>query len=364
MRWNSASGKKGEFRNSAAFAEKTRHSIFIQDGESADNPKESTLHGLGVAFGGSAMRGKMGRFARFGRIGWLLLLIPPFLAGCSSVGSPFGSLSPRYPMTETAKDLREAARGPLPLPRELDKGVLATYIVEPGDVLLVQAGDFDSPVRFPGDQPVLPDGTIHLGRYGRIVVAGKDVDEIQAMVRATVLPHLQGKDPGPTTVRLVTRVSKVYYVLGEVNSPGAYQLAGREAVLDGLMAAGGLTDRASRCNIILSRPSHPDGCRVVIPVCYNDIVQLGDTTTNYQLAPGDRIFVASKTLCEQIFGSRRCDTCCGAHIPCAIGGCGAPGPGRLAALGMPVPIRPLAAPIPVPAPEPQQPPAASLGILP
>jgi protein involved in polysaccharide export with SLBB domain len=279
-------------------------------------------------------------------------------------GQPVWFAVPTVPDDRGRQGSARGARGPLPLPRELDKGVLATYIVEPGDVLLVQAGDFDSPVRFPGDQPVLPDGTIHLGRYGRLVVAGKDVDEIQAMVRAAVLPHLQDKDPGPITVRLVTRVSKVYYVLGEVNSPGAYQLAGREAVLDGLMAAGGLTDRASRCNIILSRPSYPDGCRVVLPICYNDIVQLGDTTTNYQLAPGDRIFVASKTLCEQIFGSRRCDTCCGSHIPCAIGGCGAPGPGRVAALGMPVPIRPLQAPVPVPAPEPQPPPAASLGILP
>jgi protein involved in polysaccharide export with SLBB domain len=255
-------------------------------------------------------------------------------------------------------DLREAARGPLPLPRELDKGVLTNYTVEPGDVLLVQSADLDSPVRFPGDQPVLADGTIHLGRYGRAQVAGKDVDEIQALVRAAVMPQLQGKDSGPITVRLVTRVSKVYYVLGEVNSPGAYQLAGRETVLDGIVAAGGLTDRASRCNIILSRPTPPDSCRVVLPICYEQIVQLGDTTTNYQLAPGDRIFVSSKTLCEQL-GSRRCDTCCGPQTACPIG-CGAVPP--VVALGMPVPLRPLNPPAPAQPQLPQGEPGQSASV--
>src|SRR5207244_3519626 len=83
-----------------------------------------------------------------------------------------------------------------------------------------------------------------------------------------------------------TRVSKVYYVLGEVNAPGSFTLSGRETVLDGILAAGGLNERASRRNIILSRPTHPDSCRVVLPICYYEIVQLGDTSTNYQLAPG------------------------------------------------------------------------------
>jgi hypothetical protein len=32
----------------------------------------------------------------------------------------------------------------------------------------------------------------------------------------------------------------------------------------------------------------------VLPVCFKEIVQLGDTTTNYQLAPGDRVFIPAK----------------------------------------------------------------------
>src|SRR5262249_29143624 len=155
-----------------------------------------------------------------------------------------------------------------------------------------------------GDQPVMPDGTINLGRYGLLQVAGRTVEQIETALRAVVEAQAKdGKDKeiGPITVRVVTRVSKVYYVLGEVNAPRSLTLNGRETVLDGILAAGGLTDRASRRNLILSRPTRPDGCRIVLPICYREIVQLGDTSTNYQLLPGDRIYVATRGFCEDSF---------------------------------------------------------------
>src|SRR5262249_4927085 len=151
----------------------------------------------------------------------------------------------------------------------------------PGDVLLVQPVDLDSPVRLPSDQTVLPDGKIDLGRYGRLPVGGKTVEQIEEDVQAAV--KAKTPEAGLINVRLVGRASKVYYVLGQVNAPGSFPLQGRETVLDGIVAAGGLNIRASRANIILSRPTAPEGCRVVLPVCYRQIVQLGDTTTNYQL---------------------------------------------------------------------------------
>jgi polysaccharide biosynthesis/export protein len=160
---------------------------------------------------------------------------------------------------------------------------------------------------------VMPDGTISLGRFGQLQVAGKTVEEIGAAVRAFVeaqAKEAKDKEIGPIVVRVVTRVSKVFYVLGEVNAPGSFTLNGRETVLDGILAAGGLTDKASRRNIILTRPTRPDGCRVVLPICYREIVQVGDTSTNYQLLPGDRIFVASRTVWEEMFHKKEeCAPC-------------------------------------------------------
>jgi protein involved in polysaccharide export with SLBB domain len=240
------------------------------------------------------------------------------LAGCSSSGSSTLSLFPQgHLLIPEARTLTSAYPDTLPLPRELDKRVALAYVVEPGDVLLVQPVNLESPVRLPGDQPVLPDGTINLGRYGRILVAGKTVDQIESEVRALIEP--QTKDSGPITVRLVTRQSKVYYVLGEVNSPGAFPLSGRETVLDAITTAGGLNSRSSRHDIILSRPTKPDGCRMVFPICYNEIVQLGDTSTNYQIAAGDRIYVPTKCLFEDMLSTSKkkvCPPCGRPQSPC------------------------------------------------
>jgi len=104
----------------------------------------------------------------------------------------------------------------------------------------------------------------------------------------------------------------VFYVLGEVNSPGAYPISGRETVLDAILAAGGVTDAADLGGITFTRPSPPNECRVVLPVCYREIVQLGDTATNYQVGPGDRIYVPSMSFSCR---SRRFST--GVPVPSA-----------------------------------------------
>jgi protein involved in polysaccharide export with SLBB domain len=239
------------------------------------------------------------------------------LTGCSLTPGKSLTLFPEgHLLLDSAQEMRQAAPAPLPLPRELDKHLLPAYVVEPGDVLLVQPANLESPVRFPADQPVLLDGTINLGRYGHVVVAGKTIEEIASLLRSTV--EATTKDVGPITVRLVNRVSKVYYVLGEVNAPGSFPVQGRETVLDAILTAGGLTDRASRRNIILSRPTAPDSCRIVIPICYREIVQLGDTSTNYQIAPGDRIFVPTRTFWEELCRNKpECPPCGGPQTPCA-----------------------------------------------
>src|SRR5262245_44691090 len=192
----------------------------------------------------------------------------PALTGCGSSLAVFSPTSNTggSRLLESARTIRDATPPP-PVPRELAKAPLPPFIVEPGDTLLVTAIEPDAParaadlppeaaplVRLPGDQVMMQDGTIDLGRYGRIAVAGRTVDQMAAEVRQAILA-VHPKYAGTVDVRIVSRVSKVYYVLGQVNAPGSFPLAGRETVLDGIIAAGGLNDRASQDNIILSRPT-------------------------------------------------------------------------------------------------------------
>ena len=252
--------------------------------------------------------------------------------GCSTIASTFGFSPPVHKLSDSAEAIRTSQPQAAQLPTELNKQVLAAYNLEPGDTLAVEPAELESPVRLPGSQPVLPDGTIDLGKVGRPVVAGLTVTQAEAEVQRLVDKIYKGKaDPDDATkdraltivtARLVGRESKVYYVLGEANAPRSFPLAGRETVLDGILAAGGITRQADTDKIVLSRPTQPEGCRIVLPICYLNIVQLGDTSTNYQLLPGDRIYIPSTSALDGLnFGHKKDKTKC---TPCTAPQFGCP----------------------------------------
>ena len=128
--------------------------------------------------------------------GWAgtLALLACLLAGCTGgPGGSFSAFNPTHKLIDPAKAMRLAAPVPAAVPRELDKRPQPPYVVEPGDVLLVQPADVESPAHLPGDQPVMPDGTIQLGKYGRLQVVGKTVEEIEAAVKGAGRGADQGR---------------------------------------------------------------------------------------------------------------------------------------------------------------------------
>lgn len=251
------------------------------------------------------------------------------LAGCStaaSMGLPV-STSANHLMHAADKS-REENRSRSSMPTELAKQVQQPHRLEVGDVLAVETNDFNSTIRLPGDQTVLPDGTIELGSFGTLMVAGKSVKEVERDVQEIITAKVAARKPtkgdkeilqasgvsdsgygeanryalpvdNSTTVRLVRQESALFYVLGEVNAPGAYPLLGNETVLDAILAAGGVSALANDHKIILTRPSE-NGEPLILPVCYQSIVQLGKANGNFQLRPGDRIYVPSLSLMEDL----------------------------------------------------------------
>ena len=251
----------------------------------------------------------------------MLILIACVPTGCrtaSSLGIPVSSGS-NYLLSDAVK-IRQSVGHQAGIPTEMQKVNLPAHRVEAGDVLVIEPNDFNSPVRLPGDQTVQQDGTIELGQYGRLQVMGKSAEEIQAQVSSMISGIETSKFeatvaqasymPGQTkpqsnvdygvAVRLVNQDSALFYVMGEVNSPGSYPLVGHETVLDAIIAAGGLSGNANDHKIIVTRPQLPGRPRVILPACYQQILQMGDVTTNYQLMPGDRIYVPSITILEDV----------------------------------------------------------------
>ena len=81
-----------------------------------------------------------------------------------------------------------------------------------------------------------------------------------------------------------------FYVLGEVKSPGLFELKGKVNVLEALMRAGSYTDRAALSSIVVIRGdlTNPD----VLLVNVNKIIRKGDHSENIELRDGDIVFVS------------------------------------------------------------------------
>jgi polysaccharide export outer membrane protein len=69
-------------------------------------------------------------------------------------------------------------------------------------------------------------------------------------------------------------------------------ITGNETVLDAISQIGGLSQLSSQ-NIWIARPAPADfGCEQILPVDWDAITQGASTATNYQIMPGDRVFIA------------------------------------------------------------------------
>ncbi len=201
---------------------------------------------------------------------------------------------------------------PPDVPREYSKRALSAYIVEPPDILqidmLVPADVAE--IRFPirGTHLVRPDGTIGLGAYGSVFVAGLTLDQIRPLIAQRIAEILfEGKEQREKKVpQLLSGLkvdvaaynSKFYYVITDGGGYGeqVYRVltTGNETVLDAIAQIAGLPAVASKKQIWIARatPAHSHGPNI-LPVDWCGITKRGEAGTNYQVYPGDRIYVNS-----------------------------------------------------------------------
>jgi len=143
-----------------------------------------------------------------------------------------------------------------------------------------------------GEHLVRPDGTIALGIYGAVYVAGMTLEEVKYAVEAHLSAYLQSPE---VSVDVLSYNSKKIYVVTDGGGYGErvvqLPVTGNETVLDAISQVQGLSDVSSK-KIWIARPA-PSGaeCAQVLDVHWEEITREGITTTNYQLLPGDRIFI-------------------------------------------------------------------------
>ena len=223
------------------------------------------------------------------------------------------------------------------VPRELSMVVLPPYVIGPPDVLLVQVlipptskavsdykaqtapprqtipgGDPEDQIKSPISRPFVPqpidaqhmvgpDGTIKLGIYGSVVVAGLTRDEAEQRIRQFISERTGDKeDMFQVVVDVIAYNSKTYFVITDGAGNGEpvqeFPITGNDTVLSAVARIQGLPPVASKHHVWVARRSPNGGPEQILPVDWINMTQRGVAATNYQILPGDRVYVMSQRI--------------------------------------------------------------------
>jgi polysaccharide export outer membrane protein len=141
---------------------------------------------------------------------------------------------------------------------------------------------------------VQPDGTIDLDYAGELYVVGLTLAQVETKIAQALTVYAgpnRPPDPYKVSVRLIgSSPSRSYYVIGTVTTQGRFPITGTETVLDAILQAG-LRPNSLPQKAYLVRPHPAGGPDQVLRIDWFGIKDRGDTLTNYQILPGDRIIV-------------------------------------------------------------------------
>jgi polysaccharide biosynthesis/export protein len=162
------------------------------------------------------------------------------------------------------------------------------------DVQLIRSADAE---QLSAMHRISSDGTINLGRYGNVHVAGKTVTEASVAIEQHLKQYF---DESQVSVDVVDYRSKGYYVItaGAEGSENIqkFAISGNETVLDAIARMQGLSHISSK-TMWVARPVPASlGAEEILPVDWVAITRGGVTDTNYQILPRDRIYIVDDKL--------------------------------------------------------------------
>ena len=164
------------------------------------------------------------------------------------------------------------------------QGTETAYKIEPGDILRIVTWKEPD---FTLDQVLVRiDGKISFPLLNDVQAAGLT----PLMMKEVVERELKAFVSNPVvTVTVVTPASKKFYVLGEVQHTGEYDLVKDLTVLQAFALAGGFTQWASKKEIILLR--REKGKKIVFKINYKDLARGKNLEQNILIKANDTIIV-------------------------------------------------------------------------
>jgi polysaccharide biosynthesis/export protein len=181
---------------------------------------------------------------------------------------------------------------------ELQQAILTklkqTYTEPSVWVTLLQIG---AQQQIAGEHLVAPDGKVNLGSYGRVRVVGMTIEEAKCAVEMHLSQFLEEPE---ISLDVLGYNSKVYYVVTQGAGLGDQVVIlparGNETVLDAIGQIQGLQSNSST-RMWIARPGYNEqGGDQILPIDWLAVTQRGDINTNYQILPGDRLYVSEDKL--------------------------------------------------------------------
>ena len=173
---------------------------------------------------------------------------------------------------------RNTANDPEAIPMDLPVG--PSYVVGPGDSLSIDLWGGVSQ-RLP--RTVDREGRVALPEVGPVLISGRTLGEAQEIVQRALRAQFRDVSADVSLLRL--RSVRVY-VVGDVISPGAYDVSSLSTPLNALFVAGGVTPQGS-----LRRLQHYRGKQLIEEVDAYDLLLHGIRGDLQRLENGDSLMV-------------------------------------------------------------------------
>ena len=157
------------------------------------------------------------------------------------------------------------------------------YQLRPGDVLVVSVW---KETELQGEVLIRPDGGLSFALAGEVHAAGHTVDELTKMLETRIQKYIP--DAVVTVAVKATNGNRIY-VIGKVNRPGDFPLAGPMDVMQALSVAGGATPFADTNKIRVLRRVGDQ--QTSIAFHYSDVERGRQLEQNILLQSGDTVVV-------------------------------------------------------------------------
>jgi polysaccharide biosynthesis/export protein len=228
--------------------------------------------------------------------GTLVAILAALLSLPIILGTVWAQEGSRVPGVTETKNVVNVNLAALPVVETAPATVAeaSKYTLGPDDVIMIEVRRHPE---FGGQYTVTAEGKIEYKFVGDIVVAGLTKLQLQERLAKILSEFIL--DP-EVNVQIVSYLSKVFYVVGEVNRPGKFYMKGNTiTVLEAIIQAGlpNMSSSTRKCRLI-----HPNtnGKENYAYVNVYEILYGGNMKENVEMKPGDILYVPATIIAKVV----------------------------------------------------------------